>query len=246
MENLIERGKRVIRERRENRGELSDSFLNGFEEGVAEMIAFLTETAASDVLEQLTDNYPAIFELDDNAEATGTVAVYCSTECRGKDSPEFELLAFGESHAETGAECWHCGKPFDQRTPTPTPARSPIHVPVFDYSQITREKLEKGDEFYEISVFKDGKCILGADELDSCSLPWNAVDDALALLDKHHADYVLVSVHGKQYPDGSPIPDGGIVFDSRSDVLLAMRKMERQFLRYQHRRYQFPEDKGHP
>lgn len=62
------------------------------------------------------DTLPCLFELDENGEATGVVALYCSQDCLTKDSPGFERFEQGKSHINdicSGAECWHCGEPFE-------------------------------------------------------------------------------------------------------------------------------------
>lgn len=64
LKEMILRGHEVIQERRDtNPGHLSEDFLQGFEEGVAELIAAIHGTAAADVLELL--NRPCLDDMDE-------------------------------------------------------------------------------------------------------------------------------------------------------------------------------------
>lgn len=56
--DLIEMGRRVISDRVEHdfEGFLSNDYFEGFQEGVAEMIAYITGESAADMLELLTGN----------------------------------------------------------------------------------------------------------------------------------------------------------------------------------------------
>ena len=51
--NLIPIGRRVVKSRCDSRGELTDDYLTGFEEGVAELIGSLVGESATDILAEL-------------------------------------------------------------------------------------------------------------------------------------------------------------------------------------------------
>ena len=61
---------------------------------------------------------PAIFELDENGEATGTLYVYCSEDCADQDqkTPYFDFPKYKHGVGtlpDTQNKCCYCGKSFE-------------------------------------------------------------------------------------------------------------------------------------
>ena len=91
-------------------------------------------------------------------------------------------------------------------------------VPLFNY---TPESFEggKGDEFYEIGIFAhDGSPLLSRDEVGSFNTPQAAIEECAARMNvRDGSEFGLVQVYGDRYPDGSEVPAGGVVWDSKVD-----------------------------
>lgn len=91
-------------------------------------------------------------------------------------------------------------------------------VPTFNYD--CPAIINQGDEFYEIHLSKDGENFQYREDIDSWNFPGLAIECAKEVLKStefvnQRYQHAIVRVFGTKYPDGSPVPDGGVIWDSR-------------------------------
>ena len=94
-------------------------------------------------------------------------------------------------------------------------------VEPFDYTNVDLSQ-ETGDEFYEVRMFDEtGQDITpSVEETQTYNLWEHAISDAKYAQERHKHPIVAVTVHGEQYPDGTNVPDGAIVWSSIANTSL--------------------------